>query len=480
MKNKLIFLCSILIGFQSLRANTNNILAFGAVSDTSVNSGPAIQKAIDDCYTHGGGLVVIPAGKFKTGTLVLKSHVHLFLEPGTVLYGSRNLGDYIKIKPQFVSLRTQEATIQLIYAENCDDVGISGFGEIDGQGKSFKKLSWNDEGITRPHLLRFITCTNVHVENISLRNSGCWMQHYLACENIQIRGLRIYNRNNFNNDGLDLDGCRNVTVSDLISDSDDDGITLKSTSPRMCENITITNCVVSSHCNAIKLGTESTGGFKNIAISNCVVHPSTNQDTVYFGSHNGTSGVSLEIVDGGTMEGIVVSNIQIEKTESPLFVRLGNRARPYRTGVEVTQVGSIRDVSIQNVLIRNAGKYGCSVSGLPGSPVQGIRLSQIVMQQEGGGTKEDFLREIPEKPKDYPEATMFGVLPAYGFYIRHAEDIRLNDVEVNTIKDDLRPVVYLEDVSSAVLDQVRTKLNEANIFVHQSKGIVIVRAKARK
>jgi polygalacturonase len=457
-------------------AKTYNILDFGAVADTSIICTKAIQNAIDICNTNGGGVVVVPAGQFKTGTIVLKSHVNLFLEPGAVLYGSKNLGDYLKLKPGYVSLRTQEATIQLIYAENCENVSITGYGEINGQGSTFKKLSWNDEGITRPHLLRFIGCSNVLVENITLKNSGCWMQHYLACEKLQIRGVRVFNRNNFNNDGLDIDGCKNVTVSDFISDSDDDGITLKSTSPRKCENIVITNCVVSSHCNAIKLGTESTGGYKNIVISNCVVHPSENQDTVYYGSKNGTSGISLEVVDGGSLEDVSISNIHIEGTQSPLFIRLGNRARPYKKGIEVNNIGILRGISISSVRIKNAKGFGCSITGQPGFPVENIRLSNICMEMEGGCTVDSTHKKIAEKPKDYPEATMFGMLPAYGFYIRHARNITFAGLEITNRKDDARPAFFFDDVCLAELYSTKlssSQNNEANIWLNQSSDILI-------
>ena len=166
------------------------------------------------------------------------------------------------------------------------------------------------------------------MSDVTLRNSGCWMQHYLACDRVQISGIKVFNRNNYNNDALDLDGCHDVVVSDMLADSDDDGITLKSTSPRLCENITIQNCIVSSHCNAIKLGTETNGGFRNINISGCVVQPSADQRTQFFGDSlgRGTSAISLEIVDGGVLENVHVSNILVEGTESPIFIRLGNRA----------------------------------------------------------------------------------------------------------------------------------------------------------
>jgi len=433
----------------SLLAERYNINDFGATADSAVLSTQAIQDAIDACWANGGGQVVVPAGYYKTGSIVLKSNVDLHLENGATLLGSRDLNDYLKVKPGYVSLRTQEATIQLIYAENAENVSISGQGTIDGQGSGFKKLTWDDEGITRPHLLRFITCRYVSVKDVTLKNSGCWMQHYLACENLQISSIRVFNRNNYNNDALDIDGCRNVTVTGLIADSDDDGITLKSSSPKLCEHIAITNCVISSRCNGIKLGTETNGGFRNITISNCVVKPSDQPLPAFFGREGGISAISLEIVDGGIMENVALSDITVDGTESPLFIRLANRARSYQQGVIVDHIGSISGVDISNVHIRNAGKTGCSITGLPGYPVDNVRLSNITIEQSGGGTTDDANRIIDEKPAEYPEATMFGTLPAYGFYMRHATRLAFDGIQLSTLADDARPALYLDDVKSS-------------------------------
>lgn len=478
MKLNRIFLTLLFLSFlnSSLFAKEYNICDFGAIADTSRLSTQAIQKAIDECTANGGGQVTIPAGQYKTGTIVLKSNVDFHLENGAILYGSKNLNDYIKLKPAYISLRTQEATIQLIYAENVENVSITGFGEINGQGSGFKKLNWNDEGITRPHLLRFITSSNVTIENITLKNSGCWMQHYLACDKLQIRGVRVFNRNNFNNDALDLDGCRNVTVSDFISDSDDDGITLKSTSPKPCENIAITNCVISSRCNAIKLGTESNGGFKNISISNCVVKPSEIAEPTFFGHKNGSSAIVLEIVDGGIMEGISISNIQVDGTEAPIFIRLGNRARPYQKDMIIENVGTLGDISISNIRIKNAGKIGSSITGQPGFSVSNIRLSNIVMELEGGGTLDDLQKEVEEKPKDYPDGNMFGTLPACGFYIRHATNITFDGIQITTKNDDFRPAFFLDDLNSGNFRNLQIKSYEgspANIWMKNSRDILI-------
>ena len=451
-------------------ARDYDITAYGAKSDTTVLSTQALQQAIDDCSKAGGGRVVVPAGNYKTGTIVLKSDVHLYLEHGATLYGSTDLKDYRPVKSDYVSLRTQTSTIQLIYADKVSHVTIDGYGTIDGRGLAFQKLSWNDEGITRPHLIRFIQSQDITVRGITLRNSGCWMQHYLACDRVRIEDIQVYNRNNYNNDALDIDGCHDVVVRGLLSDSDDDGITLKSTSPRLCENVRISDCVLSSHCNAVKLGTETNGGFRNINISGIVVKPSADQSSQFFGapSKMGTSALSLEIVDGGVMENVSVSNFTVEGTESPIFIRLGNRGRGYQlrepakglsgTGnddtitelIPIDHVGRIDGVRIHHFQVRNAGPVGCSITGLPGHPVRHVWLSDISIHQQGGVKASDLpaIRDsvVNEKAKAYPEATMWGNLPAKGFYLRHTRDVHFDGVEVQTEAPDARPDFVEEDI----------------------------------
>lgn len=446
----------------------------GAKSDTTVLCTAVLQQCIDRCSADGGGRVVIPAGNYKTGTIILKSNVHLHLELGATLYGSTRLKDYRKMKSNYQSLRTHTETIQLIYADNVENVTIDGYGTIDGQGRVFPKLSWNDEGITRPHLLRFIQSRNIVVKDITLKNSGCWMQHYLACDRLRIEGLKITNRNNYNNDALDLDGCHDVIVSNLLCDSDDDGITLKSTSPRLCEDVTIENCIVSSHCNAVKLGTETNGGFRNISIRNIVVKPSTDQSSQYFGKPIGTSALSLEIVDGGTMENVSVDGMTVRGTESPIFVRLGHRGRGWKfsgSSIEgfvaqrvsggnsggsanakpdsITTIGRMRGLYINNIYVRDAGNYGCSITGLPGHPVEDVHVSNVSIHQRGGISNTDLpgiekaLRD--EKAAEYPEATMWGPLPAKGFFVRHAKSVNFDNVEIHTTEDDARPLFVKDD-----------------------------------
>ncbi len=451
MKRHLLVL---LVAVAALTASARDyvITDYGARNDTTVLSTTAIQQCIDACSRDGGGRVVIPAGNYTTGTLLLRSHVHLHLEQGATLYGSTRLSDYRRVRSSYQSLRTHTETIQLLYGDSVEQVVIDGYGTIDGRGSVFPKLTWNDEGITRPHLLRFIQSRDITVRDITLKNSGCWMQHYLACDRVRISGIKVFNRNNYNNDALDLDGCHDVIVSDMLADSDDDGITLKSTSPRLCEDITITNCVVSSHCNAVKLGTETNGGFRNIHISGIVVKPSSDQRSRFFGKPIGTSALSLEIVDGGIMDQVIVSNMTVTGTESPIFIRLGHRGRGWLPDQHIQQVGSLRGININNVRVREAGRYGCSITGLPDHPVEDIRLSHITIQHAGGITA-DSLAAIrsaiaDEKAADYPEATMWGPLPAKGFYVRHARNVTFDDVVVRTAATDVRPVIVQEDTQA--------------------------------
>ena len=465
---KRLLFCALLLGSSLLlSARDYNIMDFGAVSHLQANSTQAIQHAIDRCSADGGGRVVVPAGNYVTGTLVLRSHVHLYLELGATLYGSTDLKDYRRMKSSYQSLRTHTETIQLIYADSVEHVTISGYGTIDGRGRVFPKLSWNDEGITRPHLLRFIQSRDITIKDITLRNSGCWMQHYLACDRLRISGIKVTNRNNYNNDALDLDGCHDVIVSDMLADSDDDGITLKSTSPRRCEDITIQNCIVSSHCNAVKLGTETNGGFRNIHISGITIKPSSDQREKFFGQWLGTSALSLEIVDGGTMENVTVSGLTVTGTESPIFIRLGHRGRGWQFAdgtsnqgwvakdggaakpIPIDTVGRMRGLYINNVHARDAGNYGCSITGLAGHPVEDVHLSNISIRHHGG-ISADSLAAIStalqdEKVADYPEATMWGPLPAKGFYVRHARGVHFDKVETHTALPDARPEFVYED-----------------------------------
>lgn len=478
-------LCFSWLWITLLEVQVHDVTSYGAKSDTTFVSTVAFQEAIDAAYRAGGGRVLVPAGHYNIGSIFLKSNVELHLAHGATVYGSRKLEDYKPIKPDFVSLRTNEETIQLIYAEKATNVAITGTGTIDGRGQGFKRVGWHDEGIARPHLIRFIECNQVRLENISLKNAACWMQHLLACTDVFIRGIYVINHANYNNDGIDIDGCKNVVISDVVVDSDDDAIVLKSTSNKVCENVTITNSVVSSHCNALKLGTESNGGFKNIAISNVVVRSSRNDSSNFYGLIPGIAGIALEMVDGGTLNGILINNVRIEGTTVPLFIRLGERNRPYKKGQVITNQGNLYDVQISNVTAISDGNLGCSITGTPTKNIEGIRIRDCRFAFPGGGTSDMAKRtlDLTKYGKEYPEANMFGHLPAYGFYIRKVHNIVLEGIDVYTQSPDSRPAFYLEDVEDTRLEGITFEVHdemEAGVYLKNSRDVFFNRNRIKR
>jgi hypothetical protein len=425
---------------------------FGAVGDGKTLCTEAIQRAIDRCDAAGGGTVAFTPGVYLSGTVFLKSHVTLRLDANATLQGSARLADYPVTKPKKIESRTNVYNLRsLIYAEDLDAISIVGRGTLDGNGAAFMDKAHDGR---RPLILRVIGCRDVLVENIQMQNSGFWNQHYLDCDRVRVQGVRVWNHTTYNVDGIDIDGCRDLVVSNCFIDSDDDAVCLKSTSDHPCENVLVSNCVISSHCNAIKMGTDSTGGFVNVAITNCSI-VSPRKSKVIYGSQRGFSGISLELVDGGRMDRIAVSNVTIDGVEVPLFVRLGNRGKGFviddASPAEARPVGTLRNVSFANIIATQAGKTGCSVVGLPRHCVENVSFSNVTIRSEGGGKRQWASATIKERPADYPEATMFGKLPGHGLYCRHVRGLTLTDVRLLTDKADERPALVFDDVDEANL-----------------------------
>jgi hypothetical protein len=434
-----------------------NVRSYGAAGDGITNDRAALQRAIDSC-ARTGGTVWFPPGKYLTGSLELYDDVELYVGRGATILGSTNLRDYREYVPNIPSYNDLFLRHSLLYAEGKHNISLRGEGTIDGQGSAFLVTTKvkPDRYKNRPFVIRFVGCKNVTVRDVTLQNSAMWMQQYLACEDVEIRGIRVYNHANLNNDMIDIDGCRNVVMADCIGDTEDDAITLKSTSPFITENVTITNCVVSSHCNAIKTGTESTGGFRNIAVSNIVIKPSAVSEG-RVGYPGGISGITLAIVDGGVLDGITISNILIDGPQVPLFLRLGNRARKFTENAKIPGFGSCTNISIQNVTAVNAGAIGCLIAGIPGHPVENITLSNITVTFAGGGTMEDARRSVAELEDEYPESTRWGPLPAYGFTVRHARNVVFNSVACSYLARDLRPALFADDVDRITLTGFRAQ-----------------------
>lgn len=428
-----------------------NVVQFGAVRNGREFDTKAIQAAIDACAAAGGGVVYLPPGRYHSGGLLLKSNVHLYLEAGAKLLGSIHLEDYPKTIPKIRSYTDNYTERSLIYGENLDNVGLHGPGTIDGRGGAFK-----GPYKVRPYLIRLVGCRNVSVTGLTIRDSPMWVQHYLACDDVLIHGITVHSHVNANNDGIDIDCCQRVTISDARISSGDDAIVLKSTSDRPTRNVTITNCVLSSTCNAFKLGTESNGGFQEIVLSNCAIYDTR------------LSGIAIEMVDGGLLDGVQVSNVTMRDVQSVIFIRLGNRARPFLEGGPRPGVGTLRNVQIANVRATGANAVGCAISGIPGHPIENVMLRDVSIQFAGGVTQAPD--DVPENPEAYPEYKMFGTLPAYGFFCRHVRNLRLDGVETRFAKEDARPALVCHDVRGLDVAGCRFAARDATVRLRQVEG----------
>ncbi len=457
-----------------------NIRQYGAVSDTTQLSTAAINKAITACYEQGGGRVLIPAGHYKSGTIILKSRVTLHLEAGAVLYASTDHNELPQQPaPAYHSQKDPGGWFALIYAADAEQIGITGSGIIDGQGeRQLPRPGFKPGGDLdgRPRNILFISCKDVTVRDITMLNAGIWNQHYLNCEDVIVDGIKVYNHANRNNDGIDIDGCRRFVLSNSIIDSDDDAIVLKSTGLAGCEDVVINNCITSSFTNAIKCGTESTGGFKRITISNCIVKPTKSDKAPIFGRTNiGITGLSLEIVDGGTMDNVNVSNLVIEGTECPIYVRLGNRARPYMEGIPAPGPGVMKNIRISNITAVNVGNYCSSITGVPGARIENIVLSNIHISNKAPVAAGQYIStaaKVPEEEKSYPEPTVWKQLPSSGLFMRHVQNISLSDVSFEQLSPRADPRVPLigVDIDQLYLHNVHYSNSTDNAGM-QLKGV---------
>jgi len=404
-----------------------NVRDYGARGDGRSRDTAAIQKAIDAASRQGGGTVLLPAGSYLCGTLHLRSGVAIEIARGAILLASPNAEDFDKYEAlPFKPVDDHETTYfrhALITGEELEDVAIYGYGVIDGNRSK--------RGGPKPVALK--RCRRVSIRDLSIRNSPNYAISLLGCEDVLIDGVRILNSYS---DGIDPDCCRFVRIANCYVDSWDDAIVLKTSQalgePRPTEHVTISNCVLRTSCNHFKLGTESRGDFRNIVLSNCVM---LNRDS----GRPAISGVAIESVDGAHIQGVTVSNVSVEGARTPIFVRLGNRGR----GMATPKPGSLSDVLISNVVARG-GLLASSITGLIEQPVRNITLSGIRIEMEGGGAFTGL--QVPEHPAKYPEASMFGPLPAYGLYARHVEGLVLRDVETRGSAPDERPAVVMEDV----------------------------------
>ena len=466
-----------------------SIKKYGAVADGITNNALAIQQAIDKVSAAGGGRVIIPPGNYLTGAIFLKSGVDLHIQLGAVLLGPTTTEGYLKAKsrPSIVSARDQH------------DIAISGEGIIDGQAQElmldiFKKLRSGElkedsiwlfkrPGVARANNINIVGCKNVKVTGITLKNSSDWVQDYRQCDNVIIDRIKVQSTAYWNNDGLDITDSKNVRITNCFINSSDDAICLKSENPNfLCENIYIDSCTVRSSANGFKLGTAGVGGFKNVVVKNLIVF-----DTY-------RSAIALESVDGGILENIDIRNVVATNTGNAIFIRRGHRNVNGK-------VGTLKNVYIGNVkadipLLKpdqgypiegppdhlNPGLdkmprrpfhyhiYGhpflpynlipSSIVGIPGYPVEDITLENIDITYGGRADKNiafiapDAITKIAENKAGYPEFSMWGELPSWGFYMRHASGIIMNNVTLKYREDDFRSAIVMDDVQSSIISDL--------------------------
>ncbi|HET9571676.1 MAG TPA: glycosyl hydrolase family 28 protein [Bacteroidales bacterium] len=423
-----LFFCT--IGY----AKDFDVTNFGAIADGKTVNTLAIQKTIDECSRQGGGLVRFPKGTWVTGTILLKDNVRLFLEEEAILSGSLDINDY-QLVEGFRDGRGSSMGYALIGAKDAKNTGITGKGKINGNGKPLLEKNGRSK---RPFLVRFIRCSNVLVSEVSMEGPAAWTMHFFECNKVTADKVVIRSRGLGNNDGIDIDCCNSVIVKDCDIDSGDDAICLKTTGPLPCKDIEVFNCKINTGQGAFKLGTESMGNFENIKFHDCAVQ--------------NTRGIKIFSVDGSHLRNLRISNIAIENATLPLLIRLGARLKTFREGDVKKPVGSIQGVVIKNVMVKNATQMAILISGIPDQRIKNVSISGIKVSLPGGGTAEDAKMILPENEADYPEITMFGkVMPAYGMFIRHAEQIKIKDVEIKLDKADERPSISSMDLKGLTL-----------------------------
>ncbi len=434
----------------------------GARPGDPVNT-QAIQAAIDAAGAAGGGRVAIPPGVWKTGTIELRSGVELHVAAGATLLGTNDPADYPAWNAMDSVRSRRFLPRRMVLGRGCRDVAVTGPGVIDGDGGCLGRITEGGNE-ARPANLQFVDCTGVTVRDVKLRRAGSWMQQYLACSEVRISGISVWNHDNRTNDGLDIDGCVDVRVTDCDIDSRDDALVFKSTGPAACRNIVVTGCRLRSNCHGIKFGTESVGGFENIRVADCVITPSRHPEPMP-GFPEGRpviTGCALECVDGGTMRAISIEGLIVEKVFAPIFVRLGCRMDRRLDEADPPVAGCVEDIRIRNVIARQAGPYSCSIAGYPGRCVRRVELADISIAHRGGVEAGAILDQVPENETGYPEMNMHGNkngrhLPSWGFFCRHVDGLRMENIHLRTTRPDAREPIVIEDVAGLIQRDIRVE-----------------------
>jgi parallel beta-helix repeat protein len=446
-----------------------NVKTYGAKGDGKQLDHKAIDKAITACAKAGGGTVYLPAGTYLSGSIHLKSNINLFIDAGATILGAPpEMKAYDEAEP-FTDTAYQDGGHtyfhnSLIWGEGLTNVSITGRGKIDGGGLTSKDNEHMGDPTggsigTGDKAIAIKLSSNILIRDVTIFHGGHFAILLTGCNLVTLDNLTI----DTNRDGIDIDCCTNTTVSNCrVNSPHDDAICPKSSyalnRPFITENLTIVNCQVSGFKEGtlldgtmipqkagwsngrIMFGTESNGGFRNCVVTNC--------------TFRACNGLALEEVDGGIMDNIIISNItMMDISHYPIYVTLGRRNRGPKA---TTKMGVVKNIFISNINVTGADSMsGIQITGAPGYPVKNVKLQNISVQYKGGGTKEQGLKPFPELERGYPEPFLLGPNPAYGLFIRHAEDVQFDHITFTTLKQDDRPAIIANDVNGLELDHIR-------------------------
>ena len=428
------------------------------------------QGRIDEAFSAGGGRVSIPAGRHLVGQLDLKSGVELHLEEGAVLEGVPGLENY-----RVTELTCSEGTWSaIVFALNATNVAVTGKGTIFGNGLAWPQPNGyanqgpgQQEGL-RARGLFFGDCKGVKLEDFTLHDAACWGIVFKRTDGVVARRVTIDSHANFTNDGFDIE-ARNVLIEDCDVDSGDDAFCVKSNDPEFAvENVTVRRCTGRTQCNVFKIGTASHGVMRNIVFEDCRAEPARRDFLGNYEEHPGkshffwkatkrspfghaNSAIAVECVDGGLLENVRYSRIEIAggAAKVPIFVRGGTRSGR-KTGVPPSRFHVLRNVLIEGVKGEADGCVASSITGVDGCRVKNVTLRDIDIICRGAGREEGakaMEEPVPYLPGSYPDVEIsFGrhILPAYGLYIDRADGVTLENARFHLAPgdEDPRPAVY--------------------------------------
>lgn len=460
-KKKTISMIMVLTASLPIFGASYNIKDFGAKGDGINLDSKAVNDAIESAFANGGGTVVVPAGLYLCGSIVLKSNINLHLESGAVIIATKDSKAYMPSEefnfPEYQDGGHTYFHNSLIWAEEQENVSITGHGMIDGYGLTRKDTEKG--GVvhggsigTGDKAIALKRCKNILIRDITIYRGGHFAIIATGCERGTIDNITV----DTNRDGIDIDCCKYLSVTNCkVNTPHDDAIVLKASyalkKAVACEHIQINNCLVTGFklgtfldgtyvpekvnwvCGRIKLGTESNGDYKNINITNC--------NFMY------SSGIALEEVDQGRMENIVVNNLSMAHVHHyPIYITTGCRNRGPKN---VTQRSYGGDIMISNIMAQDCDSLaGIIITGMKEEPLRNIVLQNISIEYRGGGNSSLRDKEYREQAKNYPEPRWAGPTPAYGLYARHVDGLYVNNVHFHTMTPDYRHMIILDDVKN--------------------------------